>query len=96
MPNDMPDTLRTTSMWGATIALARGAKLLDILPPEGRFTRAAFLLSNEDGVALKALDEYWNADPLISFRAMMNARNQIFDLLRHREREALTEVAQGA
>jgi hypothetical protein len=78
-------------MWAAALALTRGTKPLEILPPGKRFARNAFLLDNSDGVALKALDDFWNANPLVPFRTLMDARNELLDRLK----QAPTEAARG-
>jgi hypothetical protein len=93
---NFPATIRTTAIWAAALALTQGARLLEVLPAGRHFARSAFLFDNSDGIALKALDDYWNANPLVPFRTLMDARNQLLERVKHSEREALTEAARGA
>jgi hypothetical protein len=90
-----PDTIRTTSMWATALAMTQGVTLLAVMPPGGRFARCCFLLDNTGGLALKALDDFWTGNPLVPFRTLMDARNELLDRLKRAE-QAPTKAARGA
>ena len=67
-------TIYTTSLWAAALAMTRGARLLGVYVRTGQHLRNAFVLSNENGIALQAVDDWWTGDPLVHARALMSAR----------------------
>ena len=88
-------TIYTTSLWAAAYAMTRGARLLGVYVRTGQHFRNAFVLSNENGIALQAVDDWWTDDPLVHARALMSARLELLNRMRKAEQASL-QAMRGA
>lgn len=73
------ETYTTTSLWGTALAMARGVKLLGVLPRTPQRPRDAFILDNTGGRARKAMDDYLTGDPLVPLRQFITARTILLE-----------------
>lgn len=81
--------LRTASTWAASFLQARGIRLLRVLPSDDRHPKGAYEFDNTDLVASRAMNEWWQGNPLIEAKTLLASRNTLGSLL-HR-----AEVAQA-
>jgi hypothetical protein len=85
----------TYSVWGTAYAMARGVRLLRVFKEPGS-RKASFALADDYGEATEALQQWWQGDPMIGGRSLVEARRIVLEKMKYIEQQTEENTTHAA
>ena len=84
----------TYSVWGTAYATCKGVRLLRVYREPGS-RKITFALADDYGEATEALQQWWQGDPVIGGRSLVEARRIVLEKMKYVEQQTEGNNAHG-